>query len=292
MRSLFRYPRLDVTWTIHDSPRATSEHVIALQHGICHSRAHFLPLIEQLNALGHHVAMIDQQSENAGFWRNLIGLDQYVDGMADAVQQIEARRPIGCYALHSMGAMVGEEMQQRNPKLRRPSLLMTPIPVDGALPNTWRLMREYPIAYLRALLTLDILSLARQRNLVRELFFDDATPDEIVEATRAKLKHAPFWAYCQLVFRPFTRSRIRPDELPPMRILYGERDGIFRVEEYESMLARYVDVEVEPIPDVHDFFVVDPKGAAERIAGFYRLHRPHAQLAGPHVSFGDDESKS
>src|SRR5690606_34487136 len=106
--------RLSVTYSFHEAPHSVSDRAIVLHHGICHTRETFLPLIAQLNALGIHVAMIDQQSENSGFFRNFIGAKSYREGMAAAVRTIENDHPqirIGSYAVHSMGALIGEEMQ-------------------------------------------------------------------------------------------------------------------------------------------------------------------------------------
>ncbi len=103
--------------------------------------------------------------------------------------------------MHSMGALIGEEMQQQYPELRRPTILMAPIPVDGALPITLRILTRHPLTYLKTVLTLSIHSLAKTPEQVRELFFDCRTPEGMVVNTTAQLKHAPFWIYCQFVLR-------------------------------------------------------------------------------------------
>src|SRR4051812_42807550 len=115
--SFFHLPRLRTTYTVHKAVRPRSECAIVLHHGIFHSRQQFVRIVEELNALGFHVAMIDQQSEGVGWLRNFIGAKQYRDNMARAVKVIEELHlPVGWYVLHSMGALIGEEMQQQYPQ--------------------------------------------------------------------------------------------------------------------------------------------------------------------------------
>jgi pimeloyl-ACP methyl ester carboxylesterase len=273
------HSRLHVAYSIHESPRPESDRAVVLHHGICHTREHFGRLIEQLNALGIHAAMIDQQSEQAGLLRNCIGAGAYREGMAAAVREIEKRVPVGSYALHSMGALVGEAMQQRYADLRRPTLLLAPVPVHGALPITLRILRRRPLAYFQAVLTLDILSLAKTPEHVRELFFDPQTPESIVHEAAAQLKHAPFWIYCQMVLRWMLLSRIR-DDGQPKRLLYSETDEIFHPGEYTG---RYRELKQIPIRGGHDFFIQYADEAARLIAEFHVGHiaKTHAAVQQP-----------
>jgi pimeloyl-ACP methyl ester carboxylesterase len=266
--------RLGVTYSFHEALEPVSDRVVALHHGICHSRDQFLPLIMQLNGMGIHAAAIDQQSEGAGLFRNCIGLKQYREGMAAAVKRFESDHSplrVGSYALHSMGALIGEEMQQRHRGLRRPTVLMAPVPVDGALPITLRILRRHPLSYLKAVLTLNIRSLARTPEQVRELFFDDRTHEPIVKDTAAQLKHASFWVYCQLVLRWMVRPRIHNDRLPKL-LLVSATDEIFHPPEYEKTRDRYPQLELDWIDGGHDFFIQYADVTAQRIAAFHMRH--------------------
>jgi pimeloyl-ACP methyl ester carboxylesterase len=267
--------RLCVTYSFHEAPRPANDRLVVLHHGICHTRDQFLPLIAQLNARGMHAAMIDQQSEHAGFFRNCLGVKQYREGMAAAVQQIESetKRRVGSYAFHSMGALIGEEMQQKRPDLRRPTVLMAPIPVDGALPITLRIVRRRPLSYLKAVLTLDIHSLFDSPEKVRELLFDRDTLHDTVERTTAQLKHAPIWIYCQLVLRRLLLSTIHNDGLGKV-LLYSDTDEIFHPREYQNTRKRYSHLEEGHINGGHDFFIEQASVTADRIAGFHTQHNP------------------
>jgi hypothetical protein len=256
-----------------------------LHHGICHTREQFEKLIAQLNKRGLHAAMIDQQSENAGFFRNCIGANQYREGMAAAIRAIEGECQsrglhIRCYVLHSMGAMFGEEMQQQHSELRRPTVLMAPIPANGALPVTLRLLWNQPLAYFLAVLKLDIQSLARTPQQVREVFFDAKTPDDIVETTTKQLKHAPFWVYCQLVLRWLVRPWIVNDGLSKRMLLFNKTDFIFHEGEFDKTRKLYAPVEEHLTEGGHDFFIQYADKTADWIASFYQQY---AAEPGPYV---------
>jgi pimeloyl-ACP methyl ester carboxylesterase len=262
--------RLRVEYRVYKAQQPRSDCAIVLHHGIYHSHLQFLELIQKLNALGFHAVMIDQQSKRAGFFRNFIGAKQYRDGMANAVKKIETEvMPVGWYVLHSMGAFIGEEMQQHNPRLRRPTVFMAPIPVDGALPIAVRIFRRHPIVYLKSVLTLSTLTLAKKRLHVRELFFDSRTPEKIVKRTTPQLKHAPFWMFCQLLLRWALRPRIHNDRLKKM-LIYSRSDEIFHVREYKKTIERFPQLKRRIIKGGHDFFIEFAARTAARIAQFCR----------------------
>jgi pimeloyl-ACP methyl ester carboxylesterase len=279
--------RLGVAYTLHRAAEPKGDRLIVLHHGICHTREQFLPLIAQLNRLGIDAAMIDQQSEHAGRFRNCLGVKPYREGMAAAVKMMEAQEGrIGSYALHSMGALIGEEMQQQYPEFRRPTVLMAPIPVEGALPITLRILRRQPLSYLKAVATLNIHSLAKTPEQVRELFFDAETPEGIVQRTAAQLKHAPFWIYCQLVLRRIVRPKIQNDGSPKM-LLYSKTDEIFHPGEYKTTPDRYPQLEQRLILGGHDFFIEHAEAAAERIAAFHAQHAPSGRDLRQHAAEGE-----
>lgn len=271
--------RLRVTYSIHRAAKPVSAGLVVMQPGICHTRAHYLPLAGELNQLGLHVAIVDQQSERACF-RNCIGLRSYIRGMKDAVEQMESetKLPIGAYVLHSMGALIGETMQQRYADLRRPTVFLAPIPVPGALPITLRLLRRRPGDYFRALLRRDILSLASSPQHARKLFFNARTPAPIVEHAQEQLKHAPLWVYCQLVLRRLFRRRIRNDGGRKL-LLYSKTDKIFYQAEYEQTRARYPQLEDALVKGGHDFFLQHAEQTAQHIAKF--LPEPSGTVARP-----------
>lgn len=274
--------RLNVTYSFHESTCPVSDKVLVVHHGILHTREHFLPFIDELNALGFHVAMIDQQSEGA-FLRNWIGLGSYATGMATACRQIEKQqgKPIGGFIFHSMGAAIGEKMQGRseNQSLRLPMVLIAPIPVLGAGPIFMRLLFARPGDLLWAIVMQSVLSLAQMEQDVRKLFFDEEAPQELVQECLKHLKHSPFYAYLQLTFR-FVRIFPLPHNGQKNMLVTSDSDYIFEPSEYPRTMKLYRAGEKHPaggkwlttakMPGGHDLFMAHPHETADLIATFFR----------------------
>ncbi|PQO33488.1 hypothetical protein C5Y96_11660 [Blastopirellula marina] len=274
--------RLSVTYSFHESICPVSDRILVVHHGILHTREHFRSFIAELNALGFHVAMIDQQSESASF-RNWIGLGSYATGMAAACRRIEEQqgKSIGGFIYHSMGAAIGEKMQGRaeNQAMRLPTVFLAPIPVLGAWPIFTRLLFARPGDLLWAVLMRSVLSLAQTEEDVRKLFFDEEAPLELVHACQKNLKHSPFYAYLQLTFRFIRVFPIRHNEQKNM-LVTSDSDYIFNPSEYPRTLKLYRAGEQHPnggqwltmgkMPGGHDLFMAYPQEAADSIAMFFR----------------------
>lgn len=260
--------RLKLRCSLFKAQRPVSDKLVLIHHGICHTLEQYQPLIDKLNDLGISAVMVEQRSDEA-CCRNFIGLSQYRENLATVVRTLENRGyRVGSYVLHSMGGEIGEEMQQAYPQLRRPTVFLAPIPQRGALPITWRLLWRRPIAYLKAVFTLSIRSLADTPQEVRTLFFTADTPQEIVDETTSQLKHAPFWVYVQLVLRPLLRPWIENDKLRKL-LLISPNDEIFHEAQYPPTRRLYPQLEEHRLPGGHDFFIEYAQETAQRIAEFH-----------------------
>ena len=280
--------RLKVTYSFHPSDRPTDDRrVVAMHHGILHSRDHFVGLIRELNHRGIHVLMVDQQSEYSS-WRNFIGLGAYAKGLAAALRQFERRFSdyrIEAYIMHSMGAAIGERMQENraNADLCRPMVLMAPIPIQGAVGIFVRLVTSRPIGLGWAIFTMNVASLVRSKRHVRKIFFDRNVDKKKVDACQRHLRHSPFRAYLQLTFRYVLRYLFPQNHNGhPALILTSRSDYIFRrddaVNEYRETEIFYRRglvrkdglpwLELRRIAGGHDFFFAHPGKAARRITSF------------------------
>lgn len=285
--------RLEVTYRSFVPTNPKFNDLIVMHHGIFHSWLQFTNLIEKLNDAGIHVVTIDQQSEDAEH-RNFIGADQYQQGMAPTVRQIQEDlgKPVGIYLCHSMGAFIAEEMQLEHPDLRRPTAMMAPIPLSGAWPISLRLLFRHPLIYFKTVLTLTVQTLAREPWQVHELFFDETTEPETYEEVTKRLKHAPFWMYVQLILRLLIRPRIRHDGYSKL-LLLSETDYIFRPKEYARTRERFREaLEEHYLPGGHDFFIEHADDTAAKVIEFYkrckdeRLDQPE-QIEPPHSTVSE-----
>jgi len=294
--------RLDVTYSLHPADEPVSQFWVVLHHGICHTREQFRKLIAALNALGLNVVMIDQQSETAAD-RNWITIQQYRDGMAEALQQLQEKHrdiSIGCYALHSMGALIGELLQSTYPQYRRPTVLMTPLPPWlGAFPITVRLLLGRFKDYVSAVRTFDIGSLARTSEQVNAIFFDrNATSESLAEVV-GKLKHASFLSYVQLVL-PWPARPWRWDNRLPKLLLTSPADRIFKPWEYWLVRLRSSQITRAMIGGGHDFFIPHAEWTAGQIFTFLKRHEElsldieaeaaRLNYAGPHFAQQPDHA--
>lgn len=298
--------RLAVRYSFHPAETAgENRKVVAMHHGILHCQAHFLKLIAALNAVGVHVLMIDQQSEKSR-WKNCIGLGSYARGMAAAIGQFEQEHPgyqVTTYVCHSMGAAIGEQMQERYPALCRPTVLLAPIPVQGAVGIFVRLLLTRPWALLRAIATLSVLSLVRGTEEVRQIFFDEKTGTSTVEGCRRNLKHSPFGAYLQLTLRyvlrlPFPQKHNGQPNLlltSPTDYIFRKNDQVNEYRETEFFYRRgYLRtdgtpwLEVAEIPGGHDFFIGQGERVAQQIAQFLQQqdYFPPIEIPSPEIPPG------
>ncbi len=265
--------RLTARVSFYPAATAISPWVVVLSHGICHSRVHFERLIAALNGQGLDAAFIDLQSESAGWFRNWIGLGHYARAMSAAVRELFAfpelqDRQRGVYVFHSMGALIGEQMQELDMMLQSPTVLLAPVPPRGALGTTCRIFLRFPGAYLWAVVTLNIRSLGRSRDRVSWLFFDAETPAELVDQTCETLKHASFLAYCQLTFRRWFGFSTREHGRKQL-LITSRTDRIFTPGDYREIGQIYQKLQTLEFPTGgHDFFMQFAAATAAAIADF------------------------
>lgn len=261
--------RLDVSYQIHEAPTPVSEKLAVLMHGLCHSREMSKQLIKEQNALGIPVASIDIQSENAQK-RNHIGLSDYVFAFKSAMARIltDTSREIGSVAGHSMGGLIVQEAMQKYPCLRRPAAFLAPIPLSGAWRAVPRTAMHNPRAIPKLFKSTDVSTLMRTPEEVRTLFFDEQTPEEIVQQTTQQIRHTSYRAYLELLGRPVLRPRIKETDLKSM-LLYSHTDFLFHPGEYKSTRKKYVNLEEYAIPGGHDFFIQNADATAQLMADFH-----------------------
>jgi pimeloyl-ACP methyl ester carboxylesterase len=262
---------LNASYTMHEAKNPAHQKSVVFQHGYAHGSEQFEDVVRYLNK-DHQInaATIDLQSDHAGWLRrNLTTINQYVRAHAATVMRMEiARANIGSYVNHSMGNVIGELMQEKYPELRRPTVMIAPVPVQGAIGVTLRTIRKHPVQYAKALAALDTSVLMKEPEQVRELFFDAKADEGIVQDTTKQLHPAPFAAYAQLGMR-WTNKRLNAGS--PRKIIINETDAVFMPYEYKETQELYADMQKATIfPEGgHDFFIEHAKEVAGSIAAFH-----------------------
>lgn len=279
---VFEQGGLHVYYTLCPADDPANKPWLAIHHGICHTRRHFPHLIKYLNQLGFNVAMIEQRIKGSCFARNIVTMKRHRQAMARAVEAVQAAisTDIKGYVCHSMGSQFCEEMQQENPTLRRPTVFMAPIPVDGAFPISLRIFLRHPIEYVWAIMRFSVLALVKAPPRTKEWFFDSQAPENIYRRASKALRHASFLAYFQLILRPIIGPQIADDGNPKL-MLMCETDEIFHLRELDATKRRYPRMLVERFAvGGHDFFIQFAQQTADSVRAFFGPPIPLAKMEG------------
>ncbi len=258
--------RLSASYMVHPSEQEGEKLFGAFVHGMSHTRNHALDLIDEVTPHGIDAVTTDIQSEKAWF-KNAISIKSYVRALSKTLHTIEeeTRRRIDFVCGHSMGGRMLQMAMDADPTLRRPTVLMAPVPLTSAWPATQRAIGRDWKKMATMALKRDVLHAMKTPDDVRTLFFDGETPDEIVLATMSELRHTSFRAYLSLG-NPSSLSTTDQKTL----LLRSDTDELFWDEKYETERALYGDnlTEIALPRGGHDFFIEFAKDTAKHIADF------------------------
>jgi alpha-beta hydrolase superfamily lysophospholipase len=258
---------LNVTYELHPSPIEGGKPFMALLHGLSHTRAEFERLIRELGDRGIDTATVDIQSGTSMF-RNFTAMDSYVSAAGETLRRIEedTKRRIDVLCGHSMGGRELQLLQDGNANMRRPTALIAPVPFTGAMPATGRAWKRDKLKVAAMFATMDVTRAMRTDEDVRQLFFDEGTPQGIVTATRRNLRHTSFMAYAELGSAIKTPRPTGEDTL----LIRSDTDELFRSEEYEREREHYGDRLQEVVfPRYgHDMFIEGAEETAKHLATF------------------------
>jgi len=261
---------LSVSYVFEEAEHPRSDSIQAMQHGINHGSAQFADYARAMRENhGIHTARIDIESRG----NNRISLDQYVEAQHAALLQIrqETRLEIGTILGHSMGGQMTQELAERFEEWRAtPKVLMTPVPLVGALPAFMRAVRKHPSMLWKSVKRLDIQDVMRTPEEVRALFFNEHTPETIVEKTTAELRHSSYRAYLSLLTRFLTRAEIEFTRTPAL-LMYSHTDALFG-NRYDDLDDVYGNLEKKAMPGGHDFFIEYAQSSARYAAEFHKKH--------------------
>jgi pimeloyl-ACP methyl ester carboxylesterase len=238
-------------------------------HGVCHSPRCFDNLADELNARNISCALISLQSEHAGKYRNCIGINEYAQGLNDAVTQL--RRSLhwvpDFLVGHSMGGRLIQKVQNKDPHFRLPTVLMAPIPLQGISPMLMRYLWNHPQILLKTL-SGDLRDAMKDPEDIRTLFGDADTPREVLEMIANQIRHTSYRAYLELLWP----QRIRKTGKSTL-LLESDTDGLFPEGSYDNMEKHYPLFERKCFSGGHDFFVEHADVTADAIIDHRQRHR-------------------
>ncbi len=158
------------------------------------------------------------------------GIRHYVADVEAVVAQLD-RPPV--LIGHSMGGLVVQKYLERHTVPG--AVLVTPVPVGGALGVTLRTMRRYPMAFLKANLFLRLWPIVGTPALARAHLFGTEMSDGELHRHFGRLQDESYLAYLDMVLR-----RPRPAKAgAPVMVIGATHDGVFTVAEMDATASAY-----------------------------------------------------
>jgi pimeloyl-ACP methyl ester carboxylesterase len=203
---------------------------IVLVHGSWHGPWCWTDFAQRLTEYGHSVRAVQLRDHNRPSCRIWHRIHHYVDDVKRVAEEFTSP-PV--FVGHSMGCLI---MQKYLEGRRCPGLvLMAPLPPGGTIPAAVRLAIHHPIELLKASLLLRLNPFVRTSRLVREMFFNPDTSQEIVDNCFARIQDESY-----LAFMDTMAVRPRPHRINvPVLVLGAERDSIITAAEVQKTASVY-----------------------------------------------------
>ena len=207
---------------------------ILLVHGAWHGPWCWDGVAERLRRRGHRVEAVRLRGHDRPRGRIWHRVHHYVEDVGVAAARF-AEPPV--LVGHSLGGRVVQRYLASGPA--RAGVLLAPIPHRGALGAAARLAAHHPAELAKATLTMRLRPLVASRAAVRELFFTQTTPQELVDEVWGRLQDESYLAFLDAMV-----VWARPRRVPVL-VLGAEHDGFFTLAELRRTAAAYgVEAEV------------------------------------------------
>ncbi len=231
---------------------------ILLVHGAWHGPWCWDEFAEHLARRGHEVRAVGLRGHDRAQGRIRHRLRHYVEDVVLAAAAFSAPPLL---VGHSLGGLVVQKYLERNPAPG--AVLMASIPAGGTLAAVARLTARHPREMRDTNLRRSLRPFIATPALVRELFFNPGTPDDIVDSCWARLQDESYLAFLETMFRLPRPRRVRV----PVLVLGAELDGFFTDGEIRRT-ARAYRAEAEIFPGIgHDMMLDDGwRDVADRVA--------------------------
>ncbi len=153
--------------------------------------------------------------------------------VADVRRVVEGLDAVPVLIGHSMGGLVVQKYLERYGA--RAGVLVASVPRSGAIGATARVAIRYPVAFLRANLTLSLGPIVDEPRRAQSLLFGPDMDADLARTYAERLQDESYLAYLQMITWLPRPSRIDV----PMLVLGAERDAIFSPGEIRSTAGGY-----------------------------------------------------
>jgi pimeloyl-ACP methyl ester carboxylesterase len=203
---------------------------ILLVHGAWHGPWCWDGVAERLRRRGHQVQAVRLRGHDQPEGRIWHRVHHYVQDVAAAA----ARFPDPPVLVgHSLGGLLAQRYLELHPAPG--AVLMASVPPGGMLLPAARLAARHPLEWLKTNLLLSLRPLVSSSALVRELFFTETTPQELVDEVRGRLQDESYLAFLDTMLVWARPRRVRV----PVLVVGAEHDGFFTAGDIHRTAAAY-----------------------------------------------------
>ena len=189
------------------------------------------------------------------------------DYVADVEQVVQGLPAAPVIVGHSMGGFVLQKVLEKHSVPA--AALLASIPPSGSIRFVLRALRRYPLAVIKAVLTLRLYPVMETAEMARHWCFSPDLPPDKVAAYHAQIGDESFRMLLDTMLLNLPRTaRVRQNGTP-LLVLGAENDRIFSMAEVRST-ARAYGVEAEFFPNMaHDMMLESGwQAVADRIIGW------------------------
>ncbi|MEM7183841.1 MAG: alpha/beta fold hydrolase [Spirochaetota bacterium] len=170
-------------------------------------------------------------------------MHDYVADVVSVVTEQIGEKPI--LVGHSMGGMVVQKYLES--QQCQCAILLTPVPPQGILGPTLRVMQRYPIAFAKANLTLSMYPIVGTLERCQEVLFSSTIPQEKLQKYFGQLQDESYLAYLDMILIDLPKHK--KGFVTDMLVLGASNDAAISVAEVQAT-AEFYAAELKIFPDM------------------------------------------
>jgi pimeloyl-ACP methyl ester carboxylesterase len=223
--------------------------VHGMYHGAWCWAEHFLPYFAQQGYVSHAVSLRGHGASEGHEKLKWTSIDDYVEDITRVVDQLE-RPPV--LVGHSMGGIVVQKYLESHDVPA--AVLLASGPPGGihlGIVRVLRVIRKYPIATLKARLTMSLLPIVNDSDRLKTLFFSEDIPDEKLKKYFALIQDESLRAAMSIIY-----GKIRPELIKTPILVLGAANDFLVTSKDLRVTEKAYNTKAELFPDMaHDMML-------------------------------------
>lgn len=204
-------------------PARPDKPLLLLVHGMWHAAWVWEPsFLPQLGALGYRAYAMSLSHHGKSSKRkplNLLRIRDYVHDLRQVILSLD-RPPV--LIGHSMGGFIVQKYLEQYDDVPA-AVLLAPVPPFGVWSGTLVVLRKFPVAFLKANLTLNLAPIINDLSRYRYLLSSPNVPKELDEKNLQKIQSESFFAYLDMLGLNLVKTQ---KVKVPLSIMSGEKDRV------------------------------------------------------------------